>query len=257
VATSNVNIESAEPATMAERTGGARDASGGGATGRDGANPEHSGHAASDAPASEDHCCKFGRVRDEYGLGQVASELGAEWASPDGDGLRTLARRFDEAVVKQSLVAAGEPPLAGEVENYHRLLVDDATSEADRAQARRRLRKRGVDPDELREDFVSYRTVDRHFKRCSERSRTEPTKSSDEVRAAGRRRLRSLQKRLVRVAEATVADLDDADHIDVGDVGVTVDVTATCFECGDRHPVDEILADGCPTCEDGATSSRT
>lgn len=204
---------------------------------------------------SADHagpCCKFGAVRDEYGLGSLERELGDKWSDPEAAGLRPLAREFNRAVLRQVLTRVGEPPLPGEVENLYRLLRGGGdVSSADRDRARRKLRKHDLEPDAVEADFISYRTVDRHFKNCTDREKRTRETGTGDVTDAAEERIDKLRNRLAAVTERTISDLDDADRIDVPTVDVTVSVDVICLDCGTQYSVRHVLEEGCPEC--GAT----
>lgn len=204
-----------------------------------------------ESPASKPDgspCCKVGRVAARYGFVADLDRFGRAWADPDGASLRDLARRFNRAVVRNALREAGKRPVDGEAANVYALLAGER--EASEGAVRRledRLERDGVDPATLREDFVSYRTVDRHFKRCESRERDEGTDRED-PQAAGLARIRRLRRRLEAVTEGTVTDLAAAGHLDSGEFDVVVDVRAVCGECGTRTPVGTVIEEGCPTC---------
>ena len=193
-------------------------------------------------------CCKVGRVAARYGFVPDLDRFGRVWADPDGASLRELARQYNRAVVRNALREAGERPVDGEAANVHALLAGER--EASEGAVRRledRLERDGVDPAALRDDFVSYRTIDRHFKTCEGRERDDATGGED-PQAAGLARIRRLRRRLEAVTEGTVSDLAAAGHLDSGEFDVVVDLQAVCPECGTRTPVGTVIEEGCPVC---------
>jgi hypothetical protein len=148
-------------------------------------------------------------------------------------------------VIDYALLDVGEPALAGEAEMLHELLTDDDVADAERARARNRLESYGLDPDEVCDDFISYRTVDRHFEDCTDRERglsSEPLTADEALD-----RVHALKRRLERVTGKSITQV--AKHTDLGTDGksldVFVDINVTCSECGDRTTLTDLFEEGC------------
>lgn len=188
-----------------------------------------------------DCSCKLGRTASRYGLTELADRLDSAWLE-DGSSLRGLEERFNAAVVRAAIEETEAPPLEGEAENVYRLLTDGGVSSGMRTQARRRLAQRGVAVDELESALVSYQTVNRHLKRCLGAER--PADDGDVVDRCSDRVL-ALQSRTAAVAADALAQVRDADAIDLGEFDVFVDVGVTCRECGYHGTVDAVLEEGC------------
>lgn len=195
---------------------------------------------------STTECCKTGRVAAEYGFrDRLDQELGDQWETENGPGLRPLARRFNTLVVDAALLEAGEPPLEGEAEMLYELLTGDDVVEAERARARSRLTEYGIDPEKLADDFISYRTLDRHFKNCTDRERAatpNPASPEDVLN-----RVNTLKNRLEQVTAKSIREVSQrtAIGIDSDEADIFVQVTVVCPDCGDRLQVHELFEEGC------------
>lgn len=190
-----------------------------------------------------DPCCKVGAVAEAYELGNLDATLRERWtAAEDRSGVRELADHVNTRLVRSTLHARHEGSLSGEAENYYRLLTDDDVSRGMRAEARGRLRDRGVDVGALEDRFVSHQTVYRHLTDCLGLDReSAPNDPETAVRdAVGT--IRALQRRTEVVATSTLERLERADHVDVGELDVLVDVVVSCRVCGERFPLSESLA---------------
>jgi hypothetical protein len=186
------------------------------------------------------YCCKAGRVAADYGFAdRLADDIGAQWEAADGPGLRRLAERLNVRVVKAALLDAGESFLDGEAELIYELLAGDEVAAAERSRVQRRLSAQNIDPEALSSDFVSHRTIDRHFKQCSDRSREEAEESVSPVRV--RDRIGALRSRLEQVTAKSIADI----HGDEEDLSVMVQVTVLCSGCNRRQSAQEFIDHGC------------
>lgn len=180
--------------------------------------------------------CKFGRMSSKYDLASFERELKQQWQSSDGPGLRTLADRFNREILRTALEDAGERLLKGESENLYRLLTDDDVSAGIYTQARNRLHEQGVDPDSIESAFISYQTVNRHFKNCRDLTKEESNTGSE--KRTLKDRIFALKNRTVRVTEST---LGQENNVQFEEQNVFVDITVSCEECGTVVPVAEAI----------------
>lgn len=190
-----------------------------------------------------ENCCKAGRVATRLDLREALDDLGAKWAAPEGPGLRPLARTFNTRVVHERLLQAGERSLDGEADLLYRLLTDDDVEDAERARTRQRLAEQGIVPEELLESFISYRTIDRHFRGCTDKERQESTAGPTVSETMDR--INALKNRLERVTETALGQVGCEEASETRTLDVMVQVTVACPDCGSRLPVREYLADGC------------
>jgi hypothetical protein len=211
------------------------------------------------AGGGEGTCCKAGRVAVAYDLGEFLVEtLGEEWADPEGASLRGLARRFNQELLRSRYAETGTTPLESELETaYDLLTTDEQSDDPERRRLRNRLTRRDIDVDQLTDDFVSYRTLDRHFKQCTDREKGHtPELSAEEAREKALDRVRALERRLEAVSKQTLDDLSGAGHISDADRDITVDVEVRCHACGESSSVRRLLVEGCPGCGEPSRQSE-
>lgn len=185
---------------------------------------------------------KVERIIDEYDLEGAGDTLVRRWTS-DGDdrmSLRALADWFNTRVLEASLERNGETPLEGEVDNLYRLLTDDEASAGSRTQAERTLERVGVDPDDLRGDFLTHQTIYTYL--TKRRNVSREGSESDPV-AAAERRVQGLLGRTQAVAEESIGRLS-AEHLTVGDAEVYADVSVYCAECEQTFDFVDLLERG-------------
>jgi hypothetical protein len=118
-----------------------------------------------------------------------------------------------------------------------------------RTQARNRLQKHDINTEQLQSDFVSYGTVRRHLKACLGAER-DPHNTDDDPAETSAQRIAALQHRTVAVTENTLSQLASAGELAAGDIGVFVDITVSCSECGVHAPIREYIEqNGCDCAE--------
>lgn len=194
-----------------------------------------------DAVNDQAACCKAGRIAAKYGIDEFLDEtLAEEWAAMDGPGLRTIANRFNKQVIQVTLIEQGEPPLDGEEDLIYDQLTADPDDRSNRVE--RRLEKNGIDPTRLREDFISYKTIDRHFKNCTSRKRetADPIDTTDAID-----RIRAMNRRVEKVAANTLSELNKQTSLGFEDPEVSASVTVVCPECNERKSFTAAVKHGC------------
>jgi hypothetical protein len=184
-------------------------------------------------------CCKVGRVANRRGLSGIDDCLRRRWTA--GASLRDLERLFAERVVTAALTEAGRDPLDGEPSNLYRLLTDDSVSDADRIGAKGRLRREGVDPDAVADDFVSHVTIRSHLTDCLGVETTRPAETSVE---SVRESVYRLVSRTEAVTGQAVERLASHDKMTVGEPTVTASVRVACEDCGAEYTVTRFLERG-------------
>lgn len=194
--------------------------------------------------------CKAGEVAAEFDLSGIHEELAREWTREDGPGVRSLAEEFNKRVLRAAFRSAGTLPLAGEVDNVYRLLTDDEVSEADRTRARERLRQTGIAIEELEGKMVSHQTLYRHLRNCLDAEHEPTAKTPAERIDEWETRLHALQGRTENVTRQGIQQLRRHDAVDISSIGVSVDVTISCEDCGAFFSVTEFLETGACECSD-------
>lgn len=196
----------------------------------------------SDQEGESDPCCKVGEVAETHGLADLDTTLRERWTDTvDRSSVRDLADFVNTAVLRSAL-RAHRGTVAGEPENYYRLLTDDDVSRGMRTEARERLRRFGVDVDALEDEFVSHQTVYRHLRNCLGVDRGAPPPDAETAVRDALGTVRALQRRTEVVTTTTLERLDRDGHIDIGEPDVLVDVAVTCRGCGERIRLSDSLA---------------
>lgn len=77
----------------------------------------------------------------------------------------------------------------------------------------RRLRQRGIEPQRLRDEMLSYKTFLRHVQSCEGLEQADEPSSQQEAKNTARDRIAALERRLDQVAAKTLRELTRAGHI--------------------------------------------
>lgn len=183
---------------------------------------------------------KVGRLIEDHDLVGIGEEMERRWTS-DGDermSLRDLATLFNRRLLDARLTDTGVQSLPGDVENTYRLLTDDGVGSAERTRLTRQLERDGLDPDALRDDFVTYQAVRSYLTevRGAEYEREDDDRVADESSYIQR-----LRGRLTSVAEQKLERLRDTGCITLGDFNLFVDINVYCKECEQQFSTDELL----------------
>lgn len=194
--------------------------------------------------AEPDHTrSKVGRLIVEYDLAETGSEIEDRWLGRGGEtqSLRALADWFNCRLLSAMLRSAGDQLIEGEAKNLYRLLMEDDVSAGARVDAETRLRDVGLEPDQVRREFVSHQAV--HTYLTEFRNASKQSGGPDRLERS-RQTIQRLRNRLVAVAETTLESLLAAEKLHLGEFEVVVDVQVFCEDCGTSHPVTEILDRG-------------
>jgi hypothetical protein len=191
---------------------------------------------------------KVERVLEAYGLDGLGDELERRWTGATGEreSLRSLADRFNRAVLRTALDEAGASPLDGEVENTYRLLRGDDVSPGMRTEVRRQLERDGVDLDSVESDFVSHQAIHTYLRehRGAELETEEESRIEKETQT-----IRRLQGRISVVTESGLTRLSNAGDVTIGDFEVLTDVQVYCSDCGSQYEAVELIERGGCDCE--------
>ncbi|MGQ4555482.1 rod-determining factor RdfA [Halobellus sp. GM3] len=195
---------------------------------------------------------KVGRLIEEYEMTDVGQELEDRWLGRgrESQSLRSLADWFNRNILDERLKAAGEDPLDGEVANLYRLLSQEDVTAGMRVDAEATLEHHGIDPEELRSEFVSHQAIHTYLTdfRGASKERT-PADRIESVRTTVQR----LQSRLVAVAENNLDQLRNAGELSLGEFTVILDLQVLCEDCGESYSVTELLDRGGCECESVAS----
>ncbi|MDS0280742.1 rod-determining factor RdfA [Haloarcula onubensis] len=190
--------------------------------------------------------CKIDSVAQRRGLTTIDERLEDRWA--DGESLRDLETFFNRAVLRAAMAASGMETIDGEPANLYRLLTDDEVTAGKRVDAASKLRRNGVDPDALRDDFVSYQTVRTHLNDCLD---VGTARESSLTVTDARNTVHKLVSRTESVALRTIERLAGQGALSIGAPAVTVSVRVACAECNDEYTFSVLLDEGGCSCTDG------
>lgn len=191
---------------------------------------------------------KVKKVLQKWDLQELGPELERRWLGEgyEEHSLRDLATYFNKKILTEAFAEGGVVPLESEVENFYTLLTADQMSKADEIQAEQRLSDLGVDPDELRDDFVSHQTIYRYLENSRDAHKTRKQRSTEEMITATEQASSRLTNRLKAVVQKNLEVLAQHDGFSVGDFDVYIGITVSCSDCGASHGLTQLLArDGC------------
>lgn len=192
---------------------------------------------------------KVARVIDKYSLAGLGDELERRWLGDYGEreSLRSLADRFNRAVLTQALEDAGASPLEGEVANTYRLLRGDSDTAGKRTEARRQLKRKDIDIDALESDFVSHQAVHTYLR--EHRGAELETEDQDRVEKE-MRTIRQLQGRTAAVTENGLERLRNDDELSLGEFEVFTNVQVYCGDCNTQYDAVELIQRGGCDCDE-------
>ena len=142
--------------------------------------------------------------------------------------------RFDEAWAAWDAAA------------IYRNLTGDDISAGVRTETEAWLSRVGVDPAELRDDFVSYQTVRTHLRECLDvDTARESSLSVDDAEGT----IEWARSRSEGIIGRTIERLGDTDGFHSGAVDVTHVARVSCADCGASYPVEKFLDRGGCDCD--------
>lgn len=193
---------------------------------------------------------KVGRLLEEYDLGEeYGAELERAWTGADGErtSLRDLADEFNHDLLAAAMDAAGMSPVAGEVENLHRLLTTEEETAGTRTEVRRRLSQNGIDVEDLESDFVTHQAIRSYLQRERGAEYRKPDAADRVERTA--ESVGRLRSRLATITESNLEQLRDGDELTLGEFRLFTSVDVLCEDCGSQYPATELLERGGCDCE--------
>jgi len=187
--------------------------------------------------------CKVDRVSQKYGLDEVDEVL--KDLQKEGTSLRDLETQYNQQVLESTLREAGVDVLQGEVENLYQLLTGDDVSAGMRVEARSRLERQGIDPETIRDDFVSYQTVRTHLRECLA---VDTERESTVTPTGAKNTVFKLISRTESVTNRTIERLRSSGLLHVGTVDVTLSLRIACTDCGEEYTFSRLLERGRCSC---------
>lgn len=201
----------------------------------------------SSAPQSGGREPKVRRVLRQYEIEDIGQRMAEQWRGETGPrrSLRELAADLNESVLEAAMREAGARPLDGEVANLYRLLTDESVGTAQRTEAEAKLERNGIDPDQLRADFVSHQAVHTYLR---DHRGVQLDDSTADQAASAAETIQRTSGRLRSLTERAISRLD-GDDVTVGDPDVFVSVEVYCDDCGRQFGFDDFLSRGGCDCD--------
>lgn len=194
-------------------------------------------------PEGEACSCKVGRTAETYGLDGLDDVLRDRQA--EGASLRRLETVVNERVLRAALDGTDSDVLRDAAAIYRNLTGDD-TSAGVRTETEAWLSRVGVDPAELRDDFVSYQTVRTHLRECLDvDTARDSSLSVDDAEGT----IEWARSRSEGIIGRTIERLGDTDGFHSGAVDVTHVARVSCADCGASYPVEQFLDRGGCDCD--------
>lgn len=183
---------------------------------------------------------KVERVVESYGLDGWGERLELAWTSGDAS-LRELADRLNRELLRSAMADAGINPAPGMVAGNYRALTSAEATAGERTSAEASLREMGLDPDTVRDDFVTHQAVHTYLRKY--RDADAPTDDREPV-SATRERLNRLESRHRAVVDDAIERLGRSGELSVGDVRAIVSASVVCETCGGQFDVGTLLEQG-------------
>ena len=190
---------------------------------------------------------KVARLIDEYDLNGLGREMAQRWTAEDDRwSLRDLADHFNQAILEAAMEAEGAQLLDGEVKNTYRLLTNEDVAKADRTRARRRLKRDGIEVEDILNDFVSYQAI-RTF--LTKHQGAEYTPDDTDSLERETTNIQQLRGRVDSVTEGKLEQLRNSAELTLGEFRTLVDLRVICEDCNGQYDVVELLERGGCDCE--------
>lgn len=200
------------------------------------------------SPDSDPNKYKISRLINKYDLDGLGQELEDRWLGRgyESQSLRSLADWFNKYLFEKKFNQSGRTPVSGEVDNFYRLLTDDEVTSGMRLDAETVLEEKGIDPENIRQEFVSHQSV--YIYLTEYRDASKQRSSKNQIKSA-RDTIQRLQNRLIAVAENHMQQLRNTEKLTIGEFTVLVDIQILCEDCGSSYSTTTLLDRGGCDCE--------
>lgn len=201
--------------------------------------------SSDDRPSS-----KVARLLADHDLEGFGDELEARWTGEGAErmSLRDLADLFNRRLVESVLREAELSTLERDVEETYEALVGDDVSPGVQTDTRTRLRRNGVDVEELESEFVTYQAIRSYLQ--SWRDVEYQEQSDAEKLKKDRETIERLSNRTLSVTEDRLEKLRETERLDLAEFSVFLDLRVLCQGCGTQYDVSELLDRGGCGCTD-------
>lgn len=184
---------------------------------------------------------KVARLLNEYDLEGFGAELEARWTGKTDErmSLRGLAELFNKRLLERAMLDAGISAIESDVEATYENLTSDDVSTAVRMDTRNRLNQKGIKPDDLESDFVTYQAIRTYLKEWRGAEYDHP--SDAEKIKKDRESVQRLMTRTLSVIEDRIEKLRDTNRVNIDQFEVILDVKILCQQCGRQQSVADFL----------------
>lgn len=204
-----------------------------------------------DSRSSDGNRCnyKVGRVLEEYDLTELDADLVDMWLG-EGPGesysLRELSEHINKHLLRTAMERAGIDPLDGEIEETYRLLRADDISDDIRQKVVHRLKREGVNVDELEEDFVTHQAVHTYLTKFRGGD-PEARESTEPLTGQG------LLDELSGIAAEALESAREEGEVEIGNFRLDIELQVYCNECAKTYSLEELFDEGGCRCKTVAT----
>jgi hypothetical protein len=170
---------------------------------------------------------KIPSVAEKYGIEDY--DLERLWTGPDSMGLRDIAEQFNIKIVRGALAQVVEPE-EEDPQYLFRVLTGDIGTNKTRNAKRRDLEEKGIDVDELQDDFISYSAVRRYlteYKGVDKDTVPNESEAIENLRTTAEK----LETRCRNVIIDHVERLNKRGILSIKDPSLVVDFNLYCEEC--------------------------
>jgi len=179
---------------------------------------------------------KVQEMTEKYGVSDY--DFVGKWTGEDSMGLRTIAADFNAELVGGALRRAGHPEL-GEPEYIYNVLAGEEGTAQTKEAWESRLTDIGVDPDELREDFVSYSAI-RTYLIEHEGAEKDTSVDSEKQLEGFQQSVSKLESRCETIIGDYIQRLNNT-ILSIGDPELVIEFKVHCHDCGRMYPVSDII----------------
>lgn len=196
----------------------------------------------------DDPCCKIGRGIKRYDRPDLDNRLVEEYTI-NGGSLRSLEQTVNQAFIRgmlDTVDADTVQKLNSTATSNPSDLVDVLSGDNKQQQARVEtiLEQAGVAVDQLKDDFVSYRTVKKHLNKCMDidtsRKGPDPITTADAEDT-----IEWAETRCECIVNRTIKRLSNTNDTISTNVSANTTTRITCKDCGTTEPVSVFIRNGC------------
>jgi|AntDeeMinimDraft_5_1070356.scaffolds.fasta_scaffold02377_4 hypothetical protein len=193
---------------------------------------------------------KVAKLIQKYDLDGLGDEMKRFWTGEDVErmSLRDLSHYFNKKLLEANMEEGGMSTLNNDVDTIYRNLTSDTVSAGVRTDTENKLSEKGIDPDQLDREFVSYQTLRTYLK---EYQGAEYDQISDEEKIdKDRQIIDRLITRSQSVAEDRIEKLISTGRISSSNFEVFTNMSVICQDCGTQYSIDEYLELGGCDCNE-------